>query len=181
MFWYDINFFFGSSMASDRSITPTHPKFDLTWPGSNSQPSDHDSTFHVTETPALTTWPSVTSAELDGISDYKPTYLHFTFMSYQSYFCTTALKSHSCIVRYFWCSTEITVSNKIWWYVMFIQCIGCNINSINIPVTFLGISTYGTCFAYHKEQMYINQAYIIPPKVFCTRTEKHYNMIATTG
>ena len=29
--------------------------------GSNSWPPDHDSTFHVTETPALTTWPSVTS------------------------------------------------------------------------------------------------------------------------
>ena len=28
--------------------------------GSNSWPPDHDSTFHVTETPALTTWPSVT-------------------------------------------------------------------------------------------------------------------------
>ena len=27
---------------------------------SNSWPPDHDSTFHVTETPALTTWPSVT-------------------------------------------------------------------------------------------------------------------------
>ena len=27
----------------------------------NSRPPDHDSTFHVTETPALTTWPSVTS------------------------------------------------------------------------------------------------------------------------
>ena len=29
--------------------------------GLNSRPPDHDSTFHVTETPALTTWPSVTS------------------------------------------------------------------------------------------------------------------------
>ena len=29
--------------------------------GLNSRPSDHDSTFHVTEMPALTTWPSVTS------------------------------------------------------------------------------------------------------------------------
>ena len=29
--------------------------------GSNSQPPDHDSTLHVTETPALTTRPSVTS------------------------------------------------------------------------------------------------------------------------
>ena len=29
--------------------------------GSNSWPPDHDSTFHVTETPALTTWPSVTT------------------------------------------------------------------------------------------------------------------------
>ena len=28
--------------------------------GSNSWPPDHDSTFHVTETPALTTWTSVT-------------------------------------------------------------------------------------------------------------------------
>ena len=28
---------------------------------SNSWPPDHDITFHVTETPALTTWPSVTS------------------------------------------------------------------------------------------------------------------------
>ena len=28
---------------------------------SNSGPPDHDSTFHVTEMPALTTWPSVTS------------------------------------------------------------------------------------------------------------------------
>ena len=27
----------------------------------NSWPKDHDSTFHVTETPALTTWPSVTN------------------------------------------------------------------------------------------------------------------------
>ena len=29
--------------------------------GSNSWPPGHDSTFHVTETPALTTWPSVTT------------------------------------------------------------------------------------------------------------------------
>ena len=29
--------------------------------GSNSWPPDHDSTFQVTEMPALTTWPSVTS------------------------------------------------------------------------------------------------------------------------
>ena len=35
------------------------PKFKPDW-GSNSLPSDHDSTFHVTETPALTIWPSVT-------------------------------------------------------------------------------------------------------------------------
>ena len=31
--------------------------------GLNSWPPDHDSTFHVTETPALTTWPSVTSPD----------------------------------------------------------------------------------------------------------------------
>ena len=31
--------------------------------GSNSWSPDHDSTFHVTETPALTTWPSVTSSQ----------------------------------------------------------------------------------------------------------------------
>ena len=31
---------------------------------SNSQPPDHDSTFHVTETPALTPRPSVTSSSL---------------------------------------------------------------------------------------------------------------------
>ena len=29
--------------------------------GPNSWPPGHDSTFHVTEMPALTTWPSVTS------------------------------------------------------------------------------------------------------------------------
>ena len=29
--------------------------------GSNLLPPDHDSTLHVTETPSLTTWPSVTS------------------------------------------------------------------------------------------------------------------------
>ena len=33
--------------------------------GSNSGPPGHDSTFHVTETPALTTWPSVTSTYID--------------------------------------------------------------------------------------------------------------------
>ena len=31
--------------------------------GSNSLPPDHESTFNVIETPALATWPSVTSAE----------------------------------------------------------------------------------------------------------------------
>ena len=31
--------------------------------GSNSWPLDHDSTFHVTETSTLTTWPSVTSPD----------------------------------------------------------------------------------------------------------------------
>ena len=37
------------------------------WPdwGSNSWPPDHDSTFHVTEMPALTTWPSLTFAWLN--------------------------------------------------------------------------------------------------------------------
>ena len=32
--------------------------------GPNSRHPDHDSTFHVTETPALTTWPLVTSKEM---------------------------------------------------------------------------------------------------------------------
>ena len=36
------------------------PQVQPDW-GSNSWPPDHDSTFHVTETPALTTRPSVTS------------------------------------------------------------------------------------------------------------------------
>ena len=36
------------------------PKVQPDW-DSNSCPSDHDRTFHVTETPALTTWLSVTS------------------------------------------------------------------------------------------------------------------------
>ena len=40
----------------DRSTI--HPKFDLT--GAQTRPPDHDSTFYVTETPALTTWPSAT-------------------------------------------------------------------------------------------------------------------------
>ena len=35
------------------------PQVQPDW-GSNSWPPDHDSTFHVTETPALTTQPSVT-------------------------------------------------------------------------------------------------------------------------
>ena len=38
------------------------PKFDPTGIRTHDlQPPDHDSTFHVTETPALTTRPSVTS------------------------------------------------------------------------------------------------------------------------
>ena len=37
-----------------------------TQPGLNSWPSDHDSTVHVTETPALTTRPSVTSSLAKG-------------------------------------------------------------------------------------------------------------------
>ena len=36
--------------------------------GSNSWPPDHDSTFHVTETPALTTWPSVTYLQSNSYS-----------------------------------------------------------------------------------------------------------------
>ena len=44
------------------------------WPdwGSNSWPSDHDSTFHVTETPALTTRPSVTSCLARDVCDLLP-------------------------------------------------------------------------------------------------------------
>ena len=40
-----------------------HPKWVRLNPnrGSNSWPPDHNSTFHVTVTPALTTWPSVTT------------------------------------------------------------------------------------------------------------------------
>ena len=34
--------------------------------GSNSWLPDHDSTFHITEMPALTTWPSVTSRGREG-------------------------------------------------------------------------------------------------------------------
>ena len=37
------------------------PQVQPDW-GSNTWPPDHDSTFHVTGMPALTTWPSVTSA-----------------------------------------------------------------------------------------------------------------------
>ena len=40
---------------------------------SNSWPPDHDSTFHVTETPALTTWPSVTSHSLRNIPHWPLT------------------------------------------------------------------------------------------------------------
>ena len=36
------------------------PQVRPNW-GLNSWPSDHDSAFHVTEMPALTIWPSVTS------------------------------------------------------------------------------------------------------------------------
>ena len=35
--------------------------------GSNSWPPNHDSSFHVTETPALTTWPLVTSGHTKDI------------------------------------------------------------------------------------------------------------------
>ena len=41
--------------------------------GSNSWPSDHDSTFHVTETPALTTGASVTSLRTNIVSAWKLT------------------------------------------------------------------------------------------------------------
>ena len=34
--------------------------------GSNSWPPDHDSTFHITEMPALTTWPSMISPDLQS-------------------------------------------------------------------------------------------------------------------
>ena len=44
---------FSSSMTWDRSTTPDQD--------SNSRPPDLDSTLHVTETPSLTTRPSVTS------------------------------------------------------------------------------------------------------------------------
>ena len=39
--------------------------------------SDHDSTFHVTETPALTTWPSVTylAPDRDNTFHVTETYL----------------------------------------------------------------------------------------------------------
>ena len=46
---------FGSSMTMDRSTM--HPKFDT----GGVRPLVHDSTFHVIETSALTTRPSVTS------------------------------------------------------------------------------------------------------------------------
>ena len=50
--------------SKDRSTT--HPEFDQQ--GLNSRPPDHDSTFHVTETPALTTRPSVTSPDQNMLS-----------------------------------------------------------------------------------------------------------------
>ena len=41
-----------------------HPKFDLIGVQTHDLvPPDHDSTFHVTETPALTTQPSVTTLQ----------------------------------------------------------------------------------------------------------------------
>ena len=43
------------------------PQVRPNW-GSNSWPLDHDSTFHVTEMPALATWPSVTSTAINYIS-----------------------------------------------------------------------------------------------------------------
>ena len=42
----------------------TRSEFELIWP------LDHDSTFHVTKTPALTTWPSVASTVTFGATDY---------------------------------------------------------------------------------------------------------------
>ena len=50
-------FIFGLSTARQKNYTP---QVQSNW-GSNSWPSDHDSTFHVSESPALTTRPSVTS------------------------------------------------------------------------------------------------------------------------
>ena len=47
---------FSSSTTWDRSTTPPQVRRDK---GSNSRLLDHDSTLHVTETPSLTTRPSV--------------------------------------------------------------------------------------------------------------------------
>ena len=44
----------------------------------NLWPPDHDSTFHVTETPALTTRPSVISSYLNVIAHGKKVNVHFT-------------------------------------------------------------------------------------------------------
>ena len=65
--WTLMKFMFSSSTTWDRSTT--HPKQKYYAPqvrpdrGSNSRPPDHDSTLHVTETPSLTTRPSVTSTD----------------------------------------------------------------------------------------------------------------------
>ena len=52
----DINVWFKYHLGQKYHASQVQPGRGL-----NSWPPDHDSTFHVTEIPALTTWPSVTS------------------------------------------------------------------------------------------------------------------------
>ena len=60
--------------------------------GSNSWPPDHNSTFHGTETPALTTWQSVTSKEMycyiifRGLTWFQMHWLSDTVMHWQLIF-----------------------------------------------------------------------------------------------
>ena len=91
--------FFGPS-TTWAEVRAMHPKFD---PDrcSNSWPLDHGSTFHVTETPALATWPSVT----------------------KNYMCTRTLRNRLHFIlhvqlrwMHFW-SHEYMINKCFMWYM----------------------------------------------------------------
>ena len=85
--------------------------------GSNSWPPDHDSTFHVTEMPALTTKPSVTSACFD-VHFANSRWMLFNTMEclcmnkFLPYICPTQVNVYSgCIIPFHWC--EVILADTI--------------------------------------------------------------------
>ena len=97
--------------------------------GLNSWPPDHDSTFHVTETPALATWPSVTHTQAKHNKKLWITFIGFNTMTHEQMMnrdWVTVSKCTTCYTKDIWTCLKRHVAK-----------LACDFCETNLPSIYL--------------------------------------------